>query len=120
MKQGQTELKVYFQSSISNIPADLLWGLVVVFILGLVLLVWWNGRREGIRVSAVMLLAEWIFLILSTAVLFREPQSERQCHVIPFWSYFNYPEDSYFIEVAMVNMLNVILFIPMEIGRAHV
>lgn len=109
---GEVELKVYSLSSISNIPLSLVWGLVVVFIIGLGVLVWKKGWREGFRATSVLLLVEWLFLILCTAVLFREPHSERLCHFIPFWSYYHYPEDSYFIEVAMVNVLNVIMFIP--------
>ncbi len=109
---GVTELKVYFLSSVNNIPSLLVWGFVVVSIIGLGVLVWRNGWREGFRASAVQLLVEWVILILYTAVLLREPHSERQWHLLPLWSYFHNPENSYFIEAAAVNALNVIMFVP--------
>lgn len=110
---GKSEFKVYFLSSISNIPSCIIWGLVAVLIIGCVILVLRKGWREGLRATAVLLLVEWIFLILCSSVLFREAHVERQCHLIPFDSYFHYPENSYFIEASAVNVLNIVLFVPL-------
>ena len=109
---GETDLKVYMHSSISNIPSSLIWGLVALFGLGCSFLILRKEWQIGLRSSAVLMLAEWIFLILCTAVIFRETEPVRQYHLIPFGSYFHYPENSYFAESAAVNVLNVIMFVP--------
>ena len=109
---GETELKVYFLSSMNNIPSFLIWVLVTVFGIGCAFLILRHGWSKGLRTSAILLLAEWTFLILCTAVLFRAAEPVRQCHLIPFWSYTHYPENSYLIEAAAINALNVIMFIP--------
>lgn len=109
---GETELKVYFLSSIHNIPQSLFGGLVAMSFWGIIVLAWRFGWRRGLRASAVLMLAEWLFLILCTAIIFRESRVERGYNLIPFDSYFHYPENCYFVEAAAVNMLNVILFVP--------
>ena len=109
---GETELKVYLLSSLSNIPPFLLWGLVAILGVGCVVLVLRKGWKGGLRSSAVLMLVEWVFIILCTAVIFRDVRVERDCNLIPFASYFHYPENSYFIEAAAINVLNIIMFIP--------
>lgn len=96
----------------NNIPAVLVWVLTAVFIIGPGVLVWKKGWREGLRASSKLLLVEWVFLILCTAVIYREVRDVRAFNLIPFDSYLNIPENSYFIEAAAVNVLNVIMFIP--------
>lgn len=110
---GETELKVYLLSSLSNIPPFLLWGLVAIFGGGCAVLVLRKGWKGGLRATAFLLLMEWLFLILCTAILFRESRVERAFNLIPFDSYLNYPENSYFIEAAAVNVLNIFMFIPL-------
>lgn len=109
---GEVELKVYSLSSLDNIPPSLIWGLAAVLAIGCTILFLRKGWKEGLRASAVLLLVEWIFLILCTAVIFREARVERAFNLIPFDSYFHYPENSYFIEAAAINVLNIFIFIP--------
>ena len=71
-----------------------------------------KGLREGLRKSVVLLLTEWMLLILCSAVVFREVRAERLFNVIPFWSYFNYGQNSYLKEMSAINILNVVMFIP--------
>lgn len=61
---------------------------------------------------ARLLLVEWIILVLGIAVIFREPRAERSFCLIPFLSYFDYGTNSYFMEKAALNILNIVLFIP--------
>lgn len=110
---GKTELKVYSISAVSNIPPFVIWGLALVFGVGCAILVLRKGWKKGLRVSAVLLLVEWIVFILCSAIIFRDVRVERDFNLIPFDSYFHYPPDSYFIEVATVNVLNIIMFIPL-------
>lgn len=109
---GGTELKVYTLGPLSSIPLYLIWGLMVVFVIGCVILVMRKGWKGGLRATAFLLLIELLFLIICTAIIFREERVERTFNLIPFDSYYNYPENSYFIEAAAVNVLNVIMFIP--------
>lgn len=109
---GETELEVYSLGSLSNIPSFIIWGLMVTLGIGCTILVLRQGWRDGLRVSAILLLMEWLFLILCTAVIFRDVRAERDFNLIPFNSYFHISENSYFIEAAAVNVLNVIMFIP--------
>lgn len=106
------ELRVYTHSSVGNVPFIVYWLLLVLLFVGSVLFLWRKGLKPGLRASAVLLLVEWMFLIFGTAVLFREAGSERNYSLIPFLSYFNIAENSYLLEVAMINLLNLLLFVP--------
>ena len=107
-----TELQVYTRGAIGNVPSFIYWLLLFLFCVGFILLLWRKGTRTGLRASAVLLLVEWMFLILGTAVLFREAGAERNYSLIPFLSYFNIAENSYLREVVMINLLNILLFVP--------
>ena len=107
-----TELRVYATGAIDAIPAILYWGLLLVFVVGLVILLWRKGIKEGLRYSALLLLAEWGIVILGIAVVFREACAERRINLIPLWSYFDYGTNSYLMEMAAINILNIVLFIP--------
>lgn len=109
---GKIEIKVYLLGSLSRIPSFFVWGLVAVFGIVCAILVLKKGWKEGLRASVVLMLVEWLFLILCTAIIFRDIRVERGYNLIPFDSYFHYPENSYFIEAAAVNVLNIFLFVP--------
>lgn len=51
-------------------------------------------------------------LVVGITVIFREPRAERSFSLIPFLSYFDYGTNSYFMEKAALNILNVVLFMP--------
>ena len=107
-----TELWVYATSAIGGIPSQVYWLLLAVFCAGVAGLLWWKGLSEGLRYGVVLLLAEWVLLVLSMAVLFRETRAVSSINLIPLSSYFDYGENSYFMEKAALNILNVVLFIP--------
>jgi len=107
-----TELRVYAGSAVGGVPMAIYWGLGVTFCLGCLLSLWWKGLREGLRYSSLMLLAEWIFLVLCVSVLFREGGEDFHLNLIPLISYFDYGENSYLMEKAALNILNVVLFFP--------
>ena len=109
---GEIELKVYGLGSIGKVPDEVYLGLVVLFIVGSGFLLWKKGWREGLRASSVLLLVEWVFLILCTAVIFRESSERSRINLIPLSSYFDIAEDSYLIEKAALNILNVAMFVP--------
>jgi len=107
-----TELRVFSHGALEGIPAYVYIGLIVTFCIGSILLLWLKEWRKGIRYCAFLLLAEWIFLVFCTCVFFRESGEECRVNLIPLISYFDYGENSYLMEKAALNILNVALFIP--------
>jgi glycopeptide antibiotics resistance protein len=106
------ELRVYGYGAMGEIPESVYIVLIVLLGVGSLFLLWRKGLREGFRYTMVLLLVEWVFLIFGTSLLFRETHAERHCNLIPLWSYFNYGQNSYLKEMAAINLLNVMLFIP--------
>ena len=107
-----TELRAYSHWAADGIPAYVYLGLIAALCFGAILLLWLKGWREVLRYSALLLLAEWIFLVFCTCVFFRESGEECRVNLIPLISYFDYGENSYLMEKAALNILNVALFIP--------
>ena len=106
------EIQFYARTVASGVPIEIYWGLLGLFVVGLLVLIWWKGLRRGIRYGAVLLLAEWLALVLCAIVFFRETGAERGYNLMPFWSYWDYGKDSYFLEMFGENILNVLLFVP--------
>ena len=106
------EIQFYATNVASGVPIEIYWGLLGLFVVGLLVLIWWKGFKLGLRYGTVLLLAEWVFLVLCAIVLFREPSAERGYNLMPFWSYWDYGEHSYFMEMFGENILNVLLFVP--------
>lgn len=106
------EIQFYATNVASDVPIEIYWGLLGLFVVGLLILIWWKGFKRGLRYGTVLLLAEWVFLVLCAIVLFRETGAERGYNLMPFWSYWDYGEQSYFLEMFGENILNVLLFVP--------
>lgn len=106
------ELRVYGLGAISIIPLTVYLILIVFFVVtsGLLLRRW--GQRDGMRYSMRLLLVEWVFLMLCTAVIFRESSEYGGIIIIPLSSYFDIAENSYLMEKAALNILNVAMFVP--------
>lgn len=106
------EAKVYGLGSLMDIPAVVWWLLLGMFVIGLLVFVWRKGLKDGLRESAVLLLAEWAFVLMASVMIFREARPERAGSLVPLWSYFHIGEDSYPKEMAVINLLNVAMFVP--------
>ena len=106
------EIDFYARSIVSGVPFVFLGGLLGVLVAGLLVLIWWKGLRRGLRYGVVLLLVEWVFLVLCAIVFFRATGTEREYNLMPFWSYWDYGKDSYFLEMFGENILNVLLFVP--------
>ena len=96
----------------SGVPVEIYWALLGLFVVGLVVLIWWKRFWLGLRYGAALLLVEWGLLVLCAIVVFRETGAERGYNLMPFWSYWDYGEHSYFMEMFGENILNVLLFVP--------
>ena len=44
--------------------------------------------------------------------MFRESREANSINLLPLWSYFDYADNSYLKEMAAVNFLNVLMFVP--------
>lgn len=106
------EIRVYATFVAGNIPLGIYWVLLGMFLIGLLVLIWWKGFWLGLSYCSTLLLSEWTFLILCATIIFRETGAERGYNLIPFWSYFDYRQHSYFMEMFSENILNVLLFVP--------
>ena len=106
------EIEVYARSSVANIPTIIIWVLFAVLIVSFCSLIWLKGWQEGKYYVARLMLAEWVVLVFCSAVIFRETMAASLINLIPLWSYFQYPDDSYLKEMVAINMLNVALFVP--------
>lgn len=107
------ELRSYILSAVKLVPGFVFWILIAVYGIGVFALVWSRGLREGLRMSSVLLLQEWVFVVLGITLFFREERLERAVNLIPLNSYFHYAKNTYLMEVAAINILNVILFFPL-------
>ena len=110
--QMEQVLRVYGGTVASGVPIEIYWGLLGVFIVGLLVLIRWKGFGRGLRCGAVLLLAEWVFLVLCAIVFFREPSADRGYNLMPFWSYWDYGGHDYLMEMLGENILNVLLLVP--------
>ena len=106
------ELRVYALTVINSIPAWFYWGLLGVVLCLMLLAVWRKGWKEGMRCSGGILLVAWVALVIASTVAFRKSGAEREYNLMPFWSYWDYGEHSYFMEMFGENILNVLLFMP--------
>ena len=110
------EIEVYARSSVANIPTIILGVLLAVLIVGFAIIhLNLNGnanRNNWWRGVARLMLVEWLMLIICTTVVFRNTRPERTINLIPLSSYFSIAENSYLKEVAVINLLNVVMFLP--------
>lgn len=106
-----TEIKVYALTAVSNIPAVVYWLLLVGLIVGGAIILLTLKTRKAQTVS-LLLLIEWVLMIFCVTVIFRHSDEESSINLLPFWSYFHYPENSYLEEMAVINLLNVVMFMP--------
>ena len=105
------EIEVYALSAVSNIPSIVIWALLAVLVVGIGDIVLTQKTRKAQKIS-LLLLAEWVTLIYCSSIVFRAPREVSSINFLPLWSYFDYAENSYLKEMAAVNFLNVVLFVP--------
>ena len=70
------EIQFYATNVASDVPIEISCGLLGLFVVGLLILIWWKGLRRGLRYGTVLLLAEWICLVLCAIVIFRGTDAE--------------------------------------------
>lgn len=70
-----------------GMPLGLFVGLGGILLFGTVILCVKQGIKEGLRLSAGLLLLEYIILFLCSAVLYRPSDYPWEHYLAPFWSY---------------------------------
>ena len=43
------EIQFYATNVASDVPIEIYWGLLGLFVVGLLILIWWKGLRRGLR-----------------------------------------------------------------------
>lgn len=95
----------------SFIPTSVRIGLPLVFCVGTVLFLSFMGFKKGLKWSIRLLFFEYLFLLISLTVLFRELPRSRNCNLVPFRIVRAIMEgDDVFITQAI---MNVSAFIPL-------
>lgn len=105
----------YVVSLYKDIPSEVYIGLALVLCVGVVLLMVAYGFRKGTRLSAGLLMAEYVFLLYSSTVIFRatsEQFSGYDYH--PFWSY-RAIQSGEKPQLLVENIMNVVVFVPVGI-----
>ena len=106
-----TESEVYAFGAVSIIPCIVYWILLAVLVVGFALILFSQKTQKTQKIARLMLM-EWVVLIFCSAVIFREAMAERAISLVPLSSYFCIAENSYLKEVAMINLLNICMFLP--------
>ena len=101
----------YWRSLWRDIPLYAYESLGVVFCIGAVVLFALKGFKGGWRYVSGMLLAEYVFVLYCSTVIFRHVSSVRKYDFSPFWSYRAYfsGEDT---TLLAENIMNVLVFVP--------
>ena len=105
------EFKVYAFGAVSKIPYIVYWILLAVLVVGFALILFSQQTQKTQKIARLMLM-EWVVLIFCSAVIFREARAERAISLVPLSSYFCIAENSYLKEVAVINLLNICMFLP--------
>ena len=103
--------KEYVQQLFDGVPQDVYLLLLAIFCLGTLLLTTFRGVRLGGRNAMALLLAEYVFLLLGSTVVFRETTTEVGHNLMPFWSYVEiYHGDEQ--GLLQQNIMNMVVFMP--------
>ena len=95
----------------NDIPMGLYEGLLSIFCLGGVGLLALQGLKRGWRKVSGLLLIEFVFLIYSSTVIYRDFSSEQKHDFMPLWSYWALQKEGNEYLIAD-NILNVLVFLP--------
>ena len=104
------QIKEYALSLYRDIPVTVYEGLLSVLCLGIVIIIAFWGFRNGWRKIAGLVLAEYVFLIYCSTVIFRTAADGNGHNFRPFWSYEAIENGR--SELIAENVMNVVVFVP--------
>lgn len=95
----------YFCDINKNVPYSIFEDLAIGFCLGTVIILVLYGVKNGLRYLSGLLLAEYVFLLFCTTIVYRRFNKKLGYELHPFWSY---GRDDLIAE----NVMNVVVFVP--------
>lgn len=103
----------YVISLYRDIPMAVYEGLLSVLCLGVVVIIACYGLKRGWRKIAGLILAEYVFVIYCSTVIFRTAADGNGHEFRPFWSYEAIEDGR--SELIAENLINVVVFVPLGI-----
>lgn len=100
----------YADALVEKLPISLYENLICLFLIFSIITIFWKGSLKGFKWSALLLAVEYFFLVLSSAVLYREQADCSKYEFTPFWTYHEIAAGKDVL--LMEAVLNIILFIP--------
>ena len=100
----------YFVSLYKDIPMAVYEGLLSVLCLGVVIILACYGLKRGWRKIVWLILAEYVFVIYCSTVIFRTAADGNGHEFMPFWSYEAIQDGR--SELLVENIMNVVVFVP--------
>lgn len=107
------QIAEYVISLYKDIPMAVYEGLLSVLCLGVVVVIICYGLKRGWRKIAGLILAEYVFVIYCSTVIFRKASEGVGHDFSPFWSYIAIHEGR--TELLAENIMNVVVFVPLGI-----
>ena len=104
---------LYFDSLKKDVPCDVYAGLLSVLCIGAVVFITWKGTQARKHVIGIMLM-EYVFLLLSITVIFREQHEGRAYNFDPLWSYKEIARGER-QDLLTENIMNVVVFTPIGV-----
>ncbi len=103
----------YFELLYEDIPMAVYEGLLSVLCLGVVVILACYGLKRGWRKIAGLILAEYVFVIYCSTVIFRTAADGNGYEFKPFWSYEAIEDGR--SELLAEKLMNVVVFIPIGV-----
>ena len=107
------QIAEYVFSLCRDIPMAVYEGLLSVLCLGVVVIIVCYGLKRGWRKIAGLILAEYVFVIYFSTVIYRTAADGNGHEFRPFWSYEAIESGK--SELLAENLMNVIVFVPVGI-----
>ncbi len=104
-------MKEYIVNLCKSIPEEIIEGCLSILCLTLVIIIAIKGLKKGWRLISKVILAEYVFLIFCSTVLFRVYKDNIEYNFTLFWSYSAIQEGREDIPYEI--LLNVLFFVPL-------
>ncbi len=105
------QISQYLTDIYNGVPISIYEGLFSILFIGLVTILAFYGLKKGIRMFFVLFLAEYLFLIFCSTILFRITTETRKYNINPLWSYTANGIDWKNVLIAEV-IMNIVIFLP--------
>ena len=110
----QQYLDHFLEVSNPRIPEVVLYSSFLITVVFLFLGLNLKGVRNKERFLLWVLLLEYVFLVISSTIVFRSPRSPVRIELIPFWTYYAIANHTFGVSIWDI-ILNIALFMPFGI-----